>query len=324
MKYRDLLFSSLLVLFAGCSSSAKKQADNMTATTKAPKIEFNADSAYKYVKTQCEFGARVPNTDAHRNAGDWLIAQLKRHGANVIVQAPELKAFDGTVLKARNIIGEINPDSTHRILLLAHWDSRPWADNDNNPAKRKQPVMGANDGASGVGVILEIVRILKDKKINVGVDILFTDAEDWGDSNGDNENSWALGTQYWTQNMHRENYRPMFGILLDMVGTKNARFLKDYYSMQYASQLVNIVWNEATDSGFSNYFINDNGGGITDDHVFINRAGIPCIDIIDQNDSGSNSGFFAGWHTTGDTMGIISTETLKAVGQTVTNVILRY
>lgn len=315
------------ILTGSCSSSQKKVEDteNDVSNDTVSLVEFNGDSAYRYVKEQVAFGARVPNTVAHKKTGDYLVSELKRRGANVIEQNMNLVAYDNTVLNARNIIGEFNTDEEKRILFIAHWDSRPWADNDPDKSKHKQPVMGANDGASGVGVLLELARIMSLNNPNIGVDIIFVDAEDWGDSSGtyDSENTWALGTQYWTENMHRENYKPLFGVLLDMVGAANARFYKEYYSMSYAPQITNIVWDIAGKSGYSAYFINKPGMAVTDDHLFINKAGIPCIDIIDHN-GGNSIGFFPGWHTSYDTMDNISAETLKAVGQTITNLVYRY
>ena len=324
-----IIVFALILLFMSCSSTSKKQsgAEKATETSVVNIVmDFNADSAYKFVKAQTDFGPRVPNTESHSKTASYLAGELKRLGTKVTVQATKLKTFDGTTINAKNIIGEINPDSSKRILLLAHWDSRPWADNDPDLSKRKKPVMGANDGASGVGVILELARLFKAKSPNIGIDILFVDAEDWGDSNSnyDTESTWALGTQYWIEHMHRDNYEPIYGILLDMVGSKDAKFYKDYYSMEYAPQITNTVWDIARDSGYADYFVNKDGGGITDDHVFVNKAGIKCIDIIDQNSGSSNSGFCPQWHTTFDTMDNISTETLKAVGQTLTNLIYQY
>lgn len=325
MKILTHFITSVLPLLAliGCSSaknSSNESGNTSTTTDSTAFVEFNADSAYAFVKAQCDFGPRVPNSEAHRKCGDYLAAQLRLRGANVIEQNATLTTFDGTKLAARNIIAEFNPDSARRILLLAHWDCRPWADNDPDPAKRKQPVMGANDGASGVGVLLEMARIFSLSNPGIGVDILFVDAEDWGDH--DSENSWALGTQYWVQNMHREKYAPEYGILLDMVGASGASFAKEYYSMANAIAIVNNVWDKAQNSGYGAYFPQVNGGGVTDDHVFLNRAGIRCIDIIDYR-MDSESGFFPGWHTTADTFDVIDPATLKAVGQTLTNLLYR-
>ncbi len=328
MKAISYMFSLLLaaIVLVGCASTTKSDTQvAKTETITNKRVEFNADSAYAYVKAQCDFGARVPNTEAHRRCGDFLAAKLRDFGANVIEQKAELTAYDGTKLQARNIIGEFAPEANRRILLLAHWDCRPWADCDADPRNHRKPVMGANDGASGVGVLLEVARLMQDSVPNVGIDILFVDAEDWGDSEGvsaDPDKSWALGTQYWTSHPHRIGYSPMFAILLDMVGAKGSVFSREYFSMHYAPAIVNEVWNEAARSGYGNYFVNSNGGAITDDHVFINRAGIPAIDIIAMDPTSAN-GFFPQWHTTDDTMRHIDTATLKAVGQTIVNLIYK-
>lgn len=319
-----LFFTTILV---SCSSAQKSNENNANQPdTIATVMTFNGDSAYNFVKAQCDFGPRVPNTKAHRQCGDYLIAKLKSYGANVIVQSPTLTAYDGTKLQARNIIGEFAPENNRRILLMAHWDCRPWADSDPDPKNHRKPVMGANDGASGVGVLLEMARLFSEKAPAVGVDIMFVDAEDWGDTSGtsaDADNSWALGTQYWVANPHKLAYRPLYGILLDMVGAKGSVFTHEYFSMQYAPALVKEVWKTAQRSGYGDFFVNTAGGAVTDDHVFVNRAGIPTIDIIAMNTSTDN-GFFPQWHTVDDTMEHIDPATLKAVGQTLINLIYAY
>ena len=319
-----LLLSVILVAasITACSSAKRGSSDpseqSATDSTATAAILFSADSAFSYVKAQCDFGPRVPGTDAHRRCGDYLAAHMEACGANVINQRTTLTAFDGTRLPARNIIAEFAPDSSRRILLLAHWDCRPWADSDPDPDRRNEPVMGANDAASGVAVLMELARVFAVEAPPVGVDLLLVDAEDWGTSN--NEESWALGTQYWVKNPHRKGYRPQFGILLDMVGAAGAQFAKEYFSMAYAPSVIGDVWTAALKSGYGNYFVASRGGGVTDDHIFVNAAGIPCIDIIDYR-TDAESGFFPGWHTTADTPDCIDPSTLKAVGQTLVNLI---
>ncbi len=303
---------------AGKASGSKEEGsatDTSAATAFA--VDFNADSAFAFVQRQCEFGPRVPETIGHAQCGEWIEAQLNRYCDKVVAQKARLTTFDGTPLNATNYIGIINPDAKKRVLLVAHWDTRPWADADPDEAKRKSPVMGANDGASGVGVLLEMARVMQAKKPNVGVDILLVDAEDWGSEN--DEESWALGTQYWAAHPHEKGYKPMYGILLDMVGAPDAQFYQEGFSLQSSPELVEKVWGIASDSGYSNHFKSMQYGAATDDHVFIIRGGIPCIDIIDMR-PGSN-GFYPYWHTTGDTIDKIAPATLKAVGQTVANLI---
>lgn len=293
---------------SGADGEGTTVTDSLRAVT-----PFDADSAYSYVERQVSFGPRVPNTEAHRLCGDWLSSELRRHGAEVTEQRADLTAFDGTVLHARNIFGRINPDAGERILLFAHWDCRPWADEDPDPEKRHLPVDGANDGASGVGVILEIARQLKESGSTAGVDFLLTDAEDWG-TEGD-DGSWALGTLYFVENPPEKGYQPVAAILLDMVGGKGARFFREYFSQQSDPALSQRVWGAASELGYGDLFPNRMGGVVTDDHMRLIAAGIPAIDIIEYNPDGG--GFNPRWHTSSDNMEGISRETLEAVGKTV-------
>ncbi len=323
MRLKYFLYFTAIIALVGCkaqkqASDSNSASDSATATAV---VDFDGNNAYNLVKVQCDFGPRVPGTPAHSKCAEWLKQQLRDYCDSTIVQQAQVTTFDGTTLNIKNLIGIINPDADNRILLLAHWDCRPWADNDPDPAKHKEPVMGANDAASGVAVLLELARVMNDKKPTVGVDILLTDAEDWGTNNV--EESWALGTQYWAKHPHVEGYSPRFGILLDMVGAKGAKFSKEIQSMQYAPSVVNEVWDMAQQSGYGSYFDNDAGGAITDDHIVVNQMGIKCIDIIDMR-QGGDTGFFDGWHTTSDTLDKIDPTVLKVVGQTIANVIYSY
>ncbi|MCL1942510.1 MAG: M28 family peptidase [Candidatus Azobacteroides sp.] len=323
-----VLITTSLFLMGSCNPKQPKPVDEgnqpvPVEESKAP--DFAADSAYIYIEKQVDFGPRVLNTKAHENCGDYLIAQMKSFGAKVIEQKAELRAFNGDKLNARNIIGVFNEKQEYRILLFAHWDSRPFADQDPDPEKHNTPIDGANDGAGGVGVLMEIARQIGMKAPEVGVDIIFFDAEDMGapqSYEGDaGEETWCLGSQYWAVQPHVKGYMAKFGILLDMVGAKDAFFLKEGFSVQYANRYVEKVWQKAASIGYGKYFINEKGGYITDDHLYVNQlAGIPSIDII-QSDKTTRSGFYEHWHTTNDTMDFIDKETLKAVGQTVMEVI---
>lgn len=286
-------------------------AQDTAATTR---VTFDGNGALALTRQQCDFGPRVPGTPAHAQCAEWLMNDLKASCDTVIMQTATVQTATEGSLAIKNIIGIINPDADKRLLLLAHWDTRPWADNDPVEANHSKPVMGANDGASGVGVLLQLARQLKDQGAKLGIDILLVDAEDMGIN--DNEDSWALGTQYWAQHPHVNGYKPLFGILLDMVGASDATFTREYYSMQYASSFVDLVWQNAAGS----HFINAQGGAVTDDHVFVNRAGIHCIDIIDMR-SDNSTGFCPVWHTVSDTMDGIDPATLGQVGQTLLNVI---
>lgn len=318
---------AILCLFlsvAGCNS-ASKQTQTVSQASQVQVPQFDGDSSFLYVKTQCDFGPRVPNSKAHGACAEYLAKQMERFGARVIRQTADLKAYDGTILKSTNIIASYRPDLTERVLLCAHWDCRPWSDQDPDPANHHKPVMGANDAASGVGVLMEIGRQLQQQQPAIGVDILFLDAEDYGTPefyNGSkDEDSWCLGTQYWAKNPHAKGYKARFGILLDMVGAPGAVFYKEQQSMNYAPDVVEKVWSKAREYGFSGCFIDGAGGAITDDHIYINRlAGIPCVDII-HFDPHSQTGFGSYWHTTNDTMHNVDKHTLQAVGQTVLGVL---
>ena len=309
-----------------CGQKQPTHTPQRVATAELPKTtspEFNSDSAYAYVAQQVTFGPRVPNSAAHKACARWLASELRRFGATVYVQEALLKAYNGEQLEAANIIGTFHPDKSKRVLLFAHWDSRPYADRDSED-KHYTPIDGANDGASGVGVLLEIARQIGLNGIDTGVDIIFFDAEDYGtpefikDTHAD---VWCLGSQFWAKNPHTSGYKADFGILLDMVGARNATFYKEALSVYRAAPVVEKVWTTARKLGYGRYFINANGAAITDDHQYV-MAGrsIPCIDIIHLDPSTSH-GFGAYWHTHNDTMDSVDRETLKAVGQTVLEVI---
>lgn len=295
---------------AGKGNSAGKEADAAVDSV-APHSNslFSVDSAYSYLKRQVEFGPRVPGSEAHRRAADWLVAELSRHGGDVSQQTATLKAFDGTSLECRNIFARFNPDVKERMLLLAHYDSRPWADQDPDPERRKSPVDGANDGASGVAVLLETARHLKSGFPDRGIDILFVDCEDYG-TEGDDE-SWALGAKYFAKNPIISGYAPHAAILLDMVGGKDAVFPAEYFSRQAAPALDDAFRAAAARAGHSGRFPLRLGGAVTDDHIQLIEAGIPAIDIIDYREAG----FCPTWHTAADNLSNIDPATLRAVGE---------
>ncbi len=318
-------FASLLVLTA-CGGDKKKSngtvetpKDTTTQVTK-PDVQapdFNAEQAFEFVKEQVAFGPRVPNTTAHKACGDYLEKQLKSFSDTVIVQTGKVTAYTGDELKIKNMMGRFQVENPKRILLIAHWDTRPTADMDPNPANRNKAVLGADDGGSGVAVLLEIARILQQTKPSVGVDILLVDAEDYGNPGGASE-TYCLGTQYWANNNPITGYTATFGILLDMVGAKNASFAKEGYSLQFAAGIVNKVWNAAAKLGHQQYFNTAQIEPITDDHYFVNTMmHIPTIDILNFNPMVNRRGFGDHWHTVNDNIDIIDKNTLKAVGETV-------
>lgn len=322
-----LITLALISLGASCNTKSSKQDDEKSKKSR-PRVEapdFNADSAYHYIQKQVDFGPRVPNTPEHEACADWLAAKLDTFGAEVIVQEGTVEAFDETKLNIKNIIGQYKPEKNDRILLFAHWDTRPFADRDPDPEKRDQPIDGANDGGSGVGILLEIARHLENNPVDVGIDIIFFDAEDYGTpEHMDIEykaDTWCLGSQYWGENPHKKGYHARYGILLDMVGRKNALFYQERASLDMAPEVVEYIWETADMLGHGNFFTFRTGGHITDDHIYVNRhTGIPAVNII-EHEPGSGTSFGEYWHTHDDNMEIIDTKTLNAVGETVMEVI---
>ena len=316
-----LILLSVTLLCAACGDKHKKSADAADDALVAQ--QFSADSAFTFCQQQCDFGPRTMNSEAHEQCGQWIMDKFRSYGLEVSEQRATLTGFDGTPLQSNNITAHYQPELQQRILICAHWDSRPWADNDPDEANHQKPVLAANDGASGVAVMLELARVLSADtcRLPVGVDFVCFDAEDWGTEH--QSDSWALGAQYWAKNIHKElngkAYR--YGILLDMVGGQGARFYQEGVSLHYAKNVVDRVWKAATTAGYSSMFPQADGGTITDDHVPVNQAGIPCIDIIPCYPDCEQSNFGPTWHTISDDMEHIDPATLKAVGQTLLQVL---
>ena len=312
----------LLLTAWGCKNTTVAPKGTSAATV--ANVDFSADSAYAFCEAQCSFGPRTMNSEAHEQCGRWIVNKFQGYGLTVTEQRATLRGFDGTPLLSNNIIASYRPELEQRILICAHWDSRPWADNDPDEANWTKPVMAANDGASGVAVMLELARVLSSQftvhSSQLGIDFICFDAEDWGSDNV--SDSWALGAQYWAAHPHREDYKARFGILLDMVGGQGARFFREGFSLYYAPDVVEKVWKAAQTAGYGSVFPQRDGGTITDDHGPVNEvAKIPCIDIIPHYPECRESSFGPTWHTINDDMAHIDRNTLKAVGQTLVQVI---
>ncbi len=338
MNFRSLRFPSAvlagLLVLTGCpEKKAVENADTSAPAARLPKAPvFNADSAYAFTARQVAFGPRVPNSKAHVATGDWLVAKLKSYGLKVMQQPFEAMTFDGTNIRGRNIIAQYQPTAARRVAIFGHWDTRPFADNDK--VKKNAPMDGASDGASAVAVALEMARVLSQQPDslapNVGVDFIFFDAEDWGHDDatqsdlknqldGSGTDSWCLGSQYWAKNLLPVGYKAEYGVLLDMVGAKGATFTREETSRNSARAALDKIWNTAATLGYTDYFKFEDTGGITDDHVYTNRAGIPTIDIYHYNNP---SDYFPAYHhATADNMSIIDRRSLKAVGQTLLQVL---
>ncbi len=327
-------FIIIAIAFAFCACGEKQPQGSTTQpeTKKSVVIpQFNADSAYQFVAAQTAFGPRVPETEAHAQCGEWLVSKLNDFADTVIVQEFRTRLFNDKGIDGKNIIAVFNPDAKKRIVLCAHWDSRPFADHDADETYSRQPIDGANDGASGVGILIECARQFKLQSLNanLGIDIVLFDLEDYGphqeqalDYYEENVNHWALGSQYWAKHPHVYGYKAYYGILLDMVGGSNPNFPKEYYSQGYAAWVSNKVWRKAYDLGYRPQFSNELGEPISDDHIPMNQiAGIPTIDIIDLQPNSSNGCFPEVWHTHNDNLEHIDKTTLGMVGDVVLHVV---
>ena len=306
---KTLTTLALIVLCISCRGDAQKKSTG-----------FDGAAAYRYAGMQVAFGPRIPGTPAAKAAGDWIIAQMKARGAQVVVQAFDYKDANGKVIPMRNILARYRPELKERILYVTHWDSRPTStgrccspEPPNDP-QRNLPVPGANDGASGVGMFVALGDLLKKNRPNVGVDLLFTDGEDYGDF-GPPEVDVLVGAKYFAAHLPSPDYKPLFGVLWDMIGDKDLRIPQEGYSINEAPEVVQRVWDVAADLGHGDVFTNDNQGGITDDHVPLLAAGLRVIDVIDLS--------YPPHHTPQDTMDKISAKSLGIVGDVAAALIQR-
>jgi Zn-dependent M28 family amino/carboxypeptidase len=326
MKNKLYIFIAL-VIFMSCNGPQEKKTETVKETVRTVNVpDFNADSAYSFVEKQVDFGPRVPGSDAHNQCAAWLERKMRSYTSTVEVQSFKARAYNGDVLRGKNIIASFNPENKKRVLLCAHWDSRPYADHDPDSKNHNTPIDGANDGASGVGVLIEMARNFSKQLPSIGVDIIFFDLEDYGPpqdaQNYGGEDHWGLGSQFWSNNPHKTNYRARYGILLDMVGVKDATFLQEGFSMMYAPSKVKKVWNVAARMGYDDYFVEERGGYITDDHYYVNKIiNIPTINIIHLDNESVNGSFFDHWHTVNDSMEHIDKLTLNVVGRVVMEVV---
>lgn len=331
---KNIVISLFLIIVTACGNVKKSATENTTSANEPIGPTFVADSAYLFCQQQCDFGPRIMNSEAHERCGQWIADKFRQYGMEVTLQKADLRGYDGTLLKSTNIIASYQPQQQNRILLCAHWDSRPWADNDPDPANHRRPVMAANDGASGVAIMLEVARLITTpdsggvtSPLNIGIDFVCFDAEDWGtpqwaETESGSADTWALGAQHWANQYKSQNAKIHYGILLDMVGGEGAHFYQEQTSTYFAPEVVRKVWAAAETVGFGSYFPKDEGNAITDDHLPVNqKAGIPCIDIIPCYPDCEASSFGPTWHTVNDDMQHIDRNTLQAVGQTIVQVL---
>ena len=309
-----ILFTALAAV-SGC--------DTISDRFSGPKTAFDANAALGYVKTQLDFGPRVPGTPAHEKAADWIITEMKKRTDSVIVQSWTQTTTKGVKLPLRNIFARINPTATQRVLYLTHWDTRPMADDDSNFGNKQLPFPAANDGASGVGMFLALADLIKKTPPSVGVDLLFVDGEDWGVFEADSAGNYSdalFGSQYFANHLPSPDYKPLFGVLWDMIGDADLQIYQEAYSVQNAPEVVRRVWETASELGYSGYFISKMGTSITDDHVPLQKKGLRVIDVIDLQygpvQAGdpfalSNPNYH---HTMQDTFDKLSAKSLQIVG----------
>ena len=278
-------------LLLGCSSGGEAA------------LQFDGVTALSYIEAQMNFGHRIPNTEAHRRTGDWILAHLRSRADSVLVQEFDHVTGDGDTLHLRNFIGKFRPDVAERILFVAHWDTRPIAEKETNLGRRKLPTPGANDGASGVALLMGVADDLQREPPAYGVDLLFVDGEDYGDFGTDR--GVLLGSRYFADNLP-EDYKPLYAVVFDMVGGINLRLAQEGYSRDGAPEVVDRVWRTARDAGFGNVFRSEAGTWVTDDHIPLQRAGIRAIDVIDWP--------YEHHHTTDDTLDKVSARSLAVVG----------
>lgn len=310
-----MLVIVLLCLIAACSGDAKEgTAAQREASVSATSTGFDGNGAYNYAKAQFDFGPRVPGTPAAKAAGDWIIRQMRARADTVIVQSFTHTTAGGKKLPLRNILARFRPELPERVLYVTHWDSRPIAESAATEAEKKMPTPGANDGASGVGMFVALADLLKKTKPTVGVDLLFTDGEDYGEF-GPPEVDVLIGSKYFAAHPPSPGYRPLYGVLWDMIGDKDLRLPYEMHSFQQAPEVVARVWQTAADMGYGDIFVQESGGEINDDHLPLLRAGMRVIDVIDLT--------YPPHHTQQDTMDKISARSLAIVGNVAAALVTR-
>jgi glutaminyl-peptide cyclotransferase len=310
-----MLVIVLLCLVAACKGDAKEgSAAQREASVGATSTGFDGNAAYNYAKAQFDFGPRVPGTPAAKAGGDWIIRQMRARADTVIVQSFTHTTAGGKKLPLRNILARFRPELPERILYVTHWDSRPIAESAATESEKKMPTPGANDGASGVGMFVALADVLKRTKPNVGVDLLFTDGEDYGEF-GPPEVDVLIGSKYFAAHLPAPGYKPLYGVLWDMIGDKDLRIPYEMFSFQRAPEVVSRVWQTAADMGYGDVFVQESGGEINDDHIPLLNAGMRVIDVIDLT--------YPPHHTPQDTMDKISARSLAIVGDVAAALVTR-
>lgn len=313
-----ILFSTAL-LASGTSGCAK-----LKEKYSGPTTAFDGQAALNYAKANLAFGPRTPGTAAHDKAGDWIVAEMKKRTDSVILQTWTQTTANGTKLAMKNVIARFNPKATSRVLYLTHWDTRPTADEDQNLGNRASPILGANDGAAGVGLFLALGDVFKKQPPSVGVDLLFVDGEDWGDFSPDSSGNYPdalFGSQYFANHLPSPGYKPLFGVLFDMIGDADLTIYQEPNSVQAAPEVVSRVWRTADSLGYNQYFRTGMWPAITDDQVPLLKKGLHVIDVLDfwygpppASGNPEDSPVPNYHHTMQDTFDKLSAKSLQVVG----------
>ena len=314
----------LLLSLSGCDTVAR---------FKGAKTAFSGDSALAYARAQVAFGPRYPGSPGHKAAGDWIVAQMRARADTVEVQEWTHTTQDGKKLPLRNIMARFRPQATQRVLYITHWDTRPTADNDRNLGARQRPIVGANDGAAGVGLFVALADVFKRAPPTVGVDLLFVDGEDWGPFEYPVEDTTKnkdviIGSQYFVRTMPA-TYKPIFGVVWDMIGDKFLNLYQEGHSLTGAPEVVSRVWATAKELGYDKYFLDETTTAITDDHYPFIRKGLRVIDVIDINYCSDGATNCDGQptnlhHTHGDTIENVSAKSLQIVGDVALTLVTRF
>jgi glutaminyl-peptide cyclotransferase len=318
-----------LALFLLVAPAALAGCDRVARLTGGARTAFDGEAALGYVRAQVELGPRVPGTDAHRRGGDWIVAQMRARADSVEVQSWTHVTTDGRSLPMRNIIARINPSATARVLYIAHWDTRPTADNDRNLGARQRPIPGANDGASGVGLLIALADALRRTPPAYGVDLLFVDGEDYGafgkwEDTTQNKDV-LIGSQYFAASAPKA-YRPVFGVVWDMIGDASLQIYQEQHSVENAPEVVSRVWAVARELGYEKVFRSEGKGYITDDHLPFLQQGFRVINVIDIDycaDGGVDCPDDNLHHTTGDDISRVSAKSLQVVGDVALTLLLK-
>ena len=300
MPLRPPLFAVAAAVVLGCG-------DRRPTT---PQTAFRGAAAYAHARTQLEFGPRVPGTDAHRRAGDWIVAQMRGTADTVIVQSWTHVTATGDTLPLRNVLARFRPGAGERVLYLTHWDSRPTSDEATDARQRTLPVPGANDGAAGVGLLVALGEALKAAPPGIGVDLLFVDGEDYGDFAANQD--VLLGSTYFADHLPAPGYQPLYGVLWDMIGDRDLRIPQELNSARAAPEVVQRVWGVAEELGYGSVFVPETGEAVIDDHLPLIKKGLRVIDVIDLDYKSATGENYH--HTPNDTLDKISGESLQIVG----------